>query len=194
MTLVIEGHSFHYEMENLCRIFYPQEKINVVTEPNDDCRSRLHRAESKRPDGSALLTVRLKIGDSVKSSGVLLPAGTEEEETKRRMAVALWQMLSEEAWLPSQVGHSDGCAARSSFSEGLPQSTGKRRLRSCFREKLLVSAEKDGTCPRDVGKRKENSCPVATGMHSASIFPFRFARRGAPTVRLFLPLWKRHSA
>ena len=36
MTLFIDGHAFHYEMENLCRVFYPQERIRVVYEPAQD--------------------------------------------------------------------------------------------------------------------------------------------------------------
>ena len=36
MTLLIDGHAFHYEMENLCRVFYPQERIRVVYEPAED--------------------------------------------------------------------------------------------------------------------------------------------------------------
>ena len=36
MTLIIEGHEFHYEMENLCRIFFPYEKIHVTTQLCDD--------------------------------------------------------------------------------------------------------------------------------------------------------------
>jgi len=30
MTLYILNHPYHYEMENLCRVFYPQEKIRLV--------------------------------------------------------------------------------------------------------------------------------------------------------------------
>ena len=37
MRIYIDGHSFHYEMENLVRLFYPNEKIavydNYETEP-----------------------------------------------------------------------------------------------------------------------------------------------------------------
>ena len=29
MILYICGHDFHYEMENLCRVFFPNEKITV---------------------------------------------------------------------------------------------------------------------------------------------------------------------
>ena len=30
MILRVLGHKFHYEAENLCRVFYPFEKISVV--------------------------------------------------------------------------------------------------------------------------------------------------------------------
>ena len=30
MILRIYNHSYHYEAENLCRVFFPYEKINVV--------------------------------------------------------------------------------------------------------------------------------------------------------------------
>ena len=30
MILRIYGHDFHYECENLCRVFFPNEKINIV--------------------------------------------------------------------------------------------------------------------------------------------------------------------
>lgn len=33
MILIIDGHSFHYEMENLCRLFFHHEKIEVRKEP-----------------------------------------------------------------------------------------------------------------------------------------------------------------
>ena len=33
MTLLLRGHAFRYEMENICRLFLPQEKIVV---PADD--------------------------------------------------------------------------------------------------------------------------------------------------------------
>jgi oxygen-independent coproporphyrinogen-3 oxidase len=34
MILEILSHDFHYEMENLCRVFYPDEKIEITHEPS----------------------------------------------------------------------------------------------------------------------------------------------------------------
>ena len=30
MTVLINGHSFHYEMENLCRLFFHHQQIHVL--------------------------------------------------------------------------------------------------------------------------------------------------------------------
>ena len=35
MILRIFGHDFHYECENLCRVYYPNEKINIVYGDDD---------------------------------------------------------------------------------------------------------------------------------------------------------------
>lgn len=127
-------------MENLCRIFYPYEKIDVVTEPNDDA-VQAYTGLKKRPDGGTLLTVRLKIGDSVKSSGALLPAGTEEEEIKRRMAVELWRMLSEKLGSRPKWGILTGVRPVKLYGRTVEE-RGEEAASALFREKLLVSAEK----------------------------------------------------
>ena len=36
MTLYISGHAYHYEFENICRLFFPHEKINVVYTSSND--------------------------------------------------------------------------------------------------------------------------------------------------------------
>ncbi|MDR1464807.1 MAG: coproporphyrinogen dehydrogenase HemZ, partial [Oscillospiraceae bacterium] len=40
MTLLIVGHPFHFEMENLCRVFFPADEIRRVT-PAESARDRL---------------------------------------------------------------------------------------------------------------------------------------------------------
>lgn len=140
MTLVIDGHSFHYEMENLCRIFYPHDKINVVSEPNEDS-VLAYTGLKQRPDGGTLLTVRLKVNDSVKSSGELLPAGTDEEETKRRMAVTLWRMFTETLAYRPKWGILTGVRPIKLYGR-VAAERGEEEASKCFMEKLLVSGEK----------------------------------------------------
>jgi oxygen-independent coproporphyrinogen-3 oxidase len=140
MTLVIDGHDFHYEMENLCRVFYPNDKINVVTEPSDD-DVLAYTGLKPRPDGSSLLTVRLKIGDFSRSGGELLPTGTAEDETKRRMAVMLWQMFSERLGYRPGWGILTGVRPVKLYGR-IAGERGEDAASEHFTEKLLVSREK----------------------------------------------------
>ena len=34
MILYTDGHPFHYEMENLCRVFFPEEQIKRLLRMN----------------------------------------------------------------------------------------------------------------------------------------------------------------
>ncbi len=142
MTLVIDGHSFHYEMENLCRVFYPQEKIRVVSGPaGDEDDVVAYTGLKTRPDGSSLLTVRLKTADAVESGGELLPAGTDGEETKRRMAVSLWKMFAEKRGFRPKWGILTGVRPVKLYGR-LAAEKGEEAASEFFREKLLVSREK----------------------------------------------------
>ena len=35
MNLYVKNHNFHFELENLTRLFFPNEKITVIKEAND---------------------------------------------------------------------------------------------------------------------------------------------------------------
>ena len=39
MTIYIKNHDFHYELENLCRIFFPNEKISIIKDQMPDAAS-----------------------------------------------------------------------------------------------------------------------------------------------------------
>ena len=56
MVLYIIDHPYHYEAENLCRVFYPFDKVTVQHEfmPSDENRtvytlSLIHISEPTRP-------------------------------------------------------------------------------------------------------------------------------------------------
>lgn len=155
MTLIIDGHSFHYEMENLCRLFCPQEKILVTENAPEPGETGLlaYTGLKERPDGSSLLTVRLSCGDSTKNSAVLLPAGMPAEEQKRRMAVALWEMLAERFGFRPGWGILTGVRPVKLFGK-IAAEKGTGAAVDCFRDKLLVSAEK-AELARETWKNEE---------------------------------------
>lgn len=60
MILVIDGHSYLYEMESLCDIFFPYEKVTAVYENGHD-DSLLVYTGYKEENGEAHLHVSVKI-------------------------------------------------------------------------------------------------------------------------------------
>ncbi|MDF2632379.1 MAG: hemZ, partial [Caproiciproducens sp.] len=70
MTLIIDGHSFHYEIENLCRIFFPYQPIKVTTELCDD-KILAYTGVKAQPEG-LLITARLKIDSYQKETSCFL--------------------------------------------------------------------------------------------------------------------------
>ncbi|HEX3016449.1 MAG TPA: coproporphyrinogen dehydrogenase HemZ [Caproicibacter sp.] len=139
MTLVIDGHPFHYEMENLCRIFYPHSKIKTVTEQCED--KNLAYTGLKKQENGILLAVQLKIDDTEKNSEELLPPDTADHEIQRRMAVTLWQMFVEILGYRPKWGVLTGVRPIKLFGRYAAED-GEEAAADIFREKLLVSPDK----------------------------------------------------
>lgn len=140
MTLIIDSHPFSYEMENLCRLFYPQSRIKVVSEPCED-DTVVYTGIKKHTDGSCLMTVRFKAGTTEKASASIIPAGTEEREVQRRMAVSLWKILSSALGCRPQWGILTGVRPLKLFGR-LASEKGEEFACGFFRDKFLVSPEK----------------------------------------------------
>lgn len=62
MTLYICGHDFHYETENLCRVFFPNEKITVSDTLPESGRPEVETYLEGAP-GEYTVRVCVNIGD-----------------------------------------------------------------------------------------------------------------------------------
>ena len=40
MILILNGHSYHYEMESLCDIFLPYEKVTVIYGTKEEAQAK----------------------------------------------------------------------------------------------------------------------------------------------------------
>ncbi len=94
MKLLIYGHSFHYEMENLCRLFFHHQKIQVF----ENCREaqgEIVAITGLEPctEGQKL-SVSLRTPKGFDEKTEILPSGTSEGEIERRMGIALFSLLS----------------------------------------------------------------------------------------------------
>lgn len=139
MTLVIDGHPFAYEMENLCRLFFPHGGIRTVREESGD-GDQIYTGAERRADG-ILLSVRARLGASERGRKKLLPAGTEDRELERCMAVELWGMLADLSGVKPAWGVVTGVRPLKLFGR-IARKRGEAGAAAYFREKLLVSPEK----------------------------------------------------
>lgn len=145
MILVIDGHDFHYEMENLCRIFRPMEQIRVVLDAAETEAEPLlaYTGLKKGSDGQAVVTVRLKSEEEVlEDSRELEPAqASEKREIQRVMAVLLWQLFAKLSGIHPRWGILTGVRPVKLFGR-IAEEEGEEAAAEYFEKKLLVSHQK----------------------------------------------------
>ena len=87
MILRIFGHDFHYECENLCRVYFPNEKINIVyDESGEDSRTVVTRCAPI--DGGNLISVEAEIDGVSRSAQAEVRADENELRDKSELKTA----------------------------------------------------------------------------------------------------------
>lgn len=132
MYLINRNHKFHYEMENLLRVFFP-EKITVTNEV---------------PEGEDYVLTELT--DCIKVSAVIgkemledtyVYNETDSAETERLMAITMFNLLSEYTGYTPPWGILTGVRP-AKLMTNLIKEMGEEEAVIYFSEKLLVSEEK----------------------------------------------------
>lgn len=63
MVLYLHGHDYHFELQNVCRLFLPQEKLTVAQAPDDPSDGAALTAVLQRGPTDTLLSCRLQLAD-----------------------------------------------------------------------------------------------------------------------------------
>jgi len=95
MILCIDGHEFRYEMENLCRVFFPLEKITVVSKP---CGGGTFVYTGVRDTGTGISVTAYVEKDGAKkwrSKALTYDEAADGRETQRSMSVLLFSVLTQ---------------------------------------------------------------------------------------------------
>lgn len=142
---MIEGHSFHYEMENLCRLFFPSQKIIVTSEACED-KFLIYTGMEAKPEGLAI-TARLKMGSCHRESSDLLcgEEAADEREQSRRMAILLFRLLVDYCGFTPKWGILTGVRPVKLLRR-LIADMGEEKALDYFQTHLLVSREKTNLC------------------------------------------------
>ena len=141
MILVVENHKFHYEMENLCRVYYPYEKINVVNELAEEektvvtglnCENGVYTVYVKAVDGEKISSRT----ETVKDDGT-----DKSHELEILMAQELYDCLSEITGYVPDWGILTGVRP-SKLMNAVIDEVGEETARKYFTDTLKVSEDK----------------------------------------------------
>ncbi|NLX94513.1 MAG: coproporphyrinogen dehydrogenase HemZ [Clostridiales bacterium] len=143
MILCVLGHKFHYEMENICRIFFPQEKIKVVYTGGTELDKKVVMTKLERKDNSVVISVRVDIGSEAKACTKIVEDvnGADASELERQMALALYTVLTRVTGYIPGWGIITGVRPAKLMAT-LIEEYGEPEAINYFREKLLVGKEK----------------------------------------------------
>lgn len=142
MVLYISGHNFRYELENICRLFFPFEKIEVVSEP-DGISGRTVTAKRVAGEDTAALYVSFDDGEYRREDSRTADCRADgfDDECERLFAVMLYGIFCEYTRTQPKWGILTGVRP-GKLMRRMADSDGEEAARRWFSEKLLVSDEK----------------------------------------------------
>lgn len=142
MKLYTVNHGYKYELENICRLYFPFEKIEVgdTEQPFDGALT----AVTEVGDG---LRVRLMADGFDEVISEPLDSDTTGDEIERRLAIMLYNLLGRLTGMRHKWGILTGVRP-GKLMRRLSDSLGEAEARRWFSEGLLVSDEKIDLCCR----------------------------------------------
>ena len=142
MILRIFGHDFHYECENLCRVYYPNEKINIVY-GDDGEDEKIVVTKCSPVEGGNLIEVEVCIDGVSKSANSEVFASADELRDKSELKTAqlIFCLLSDITVYTPPWGVLTGVRP-SKLMLRLTEQTGADAAMEYFTGDLLVSKEK----------------------------------------------------
>lgn len=149
MNLCNINHSFNYELEKLCRIFLPFEKINILeSEAPDEIYAVCVLSEDKKQ-----ATATLNIGDKTFGCKRVI---AEEDEKSLELALAscLFNCFVKATGYTPPWGLLTGVRPVKLYSK-LTKQSGAEETEKYFREKLFVSEEKISLCRETLKPEEE---------------------------------------
>lgn len=142
MILRIFGHDFHYEAENLCRVYYPNEKINIVYDASGEEPKQITTV-CEPIEGGNRITVEASIEGEIRRVQADVCASESELRDKSELKTAqlMFSVLSDITGYTPPWGVLTGVRP-SKLMLRLIDSMGKDAAYGYFTEDLLVSKEK----------------------------------------------------
>ncbi len=148
MILCLKGHAYRYEMENICRLFLPQEDIRVTDTFPEGTEGVRAAALLETGDG-ATITCRLTLEDFDETLSEQLDSTVPgfSEECELRMATLLYRLFVRLFGFEQSWGIVTGVRPVKLLRR-MTAERGAEAALAWFRDRLLVSEEKLALCEK----------------------------------------------
>lgn len=146
MNLVIVGHDFRYETENLIRLFFPLEKINVTAQ-RDNGDKRYIITEISPVDEGIKIKLEISLGGDMRCDEEIAhfqnmkDGDTTESYSERKLEVLLFKKLCEMTGYTPSWGILTGVRP-AKLMTNLCEKHGEEKAKNYFINELYVSKEK----------------------------------------------------
>ena len=142
MILRIFGHDFHYECESLCRVYYPNEKINIAyDESGEDPRTVVTRCEATGTGNRISVDVDIEGEKRFLEAYVEAPEEEMRDKCELKTAQLIFEALSDITGYTPPWGIQTGVRP-SKLVLRLLEESDEQEARRYFTQELLVSEEK----------------------------------------------------
>ncbi len=140
MKLCCVGHSFRYEMEKLCRLFLPFEKIEVIDEIAEEDSVAVTRLYENN------IYASLKYGDAFCEKTGVLPENFSDRDAEREIAAILFGCFVEITGYAVKWGIVTGIRPARLYSSVAKELGSEEKAQKFFKEKFFVDSEKVSLC------------------------------------------------
>ncbi len=168
MYLVLKNHDFHFELQNICRLFLPQERIEIVD--SVDGRDGICVITAVEQTASKTeLTVRLRWDDFDRMRSMTLPSDLPDlrDESERRLCELLYILLVELLGFEQTWGIVTGVRPVKLLRR-LAAEQGEEAAAAFLKERLLVSDRKLQLCRQTL--QNENKLLALSRPESYSLY------------------------
>ncbi len=143
MTIYIDNHDFHYETENLVRMFFPNEKLDIVHEKPVNPQQPFVVTSMMMENGKTFVSAEVGINGCVKKGNAEVIKEDEpfEKTAERTLAVCLYGILSSVTGVKQPWGILTGVRPIKLFRR-ISADKGEEYAKKYFENRLLVSHEK----------------------------------------------------
>lgn len=146
MILLIDGHSFRYETENLCNMFFPSDKAKVVEGSHTQEENYILTRLTRSADGTQTVSVLLHLSGAQRQEEETLPEDTDKKECEHALCALLYRQLCALTGKTMSWGMLTGVRpvklVRAMREEGMDDSSILRTMR----ERYFVSEKKARLC------------------------------------------------